>query len=88
MAEAYVTPTPLVLGANKFMEFKGAGEAGLVSAPQMEHSLAAYLAPIQNSGIAGTPCRTPDYILCATRCALMSLGHAMVSTVVAQRYFA
>lgn len=71
---------------NTFIEFKGAGEAGLVSVPQMEHSLAAYLALTQNSGIAVTPYSTRDYILCATHSALMSLGHAMVSTVVARRY--
>lgn len=29
--------------------------SGLVSAPLMKHLLAAYLAPVKNSGIAGTP---------------------------------
>lgn len=45
----------LMLGANKFTEFKGEGEVGLMSAPPTEHSHAAYLAPMQNSGIVGTP---------------------------------
>ncbi|RXN07737.1 Glycosyltransferase LARGE1 [Labeo rohita] len=143
-----MSPPPPVPGASRFTELEGAGEAGLVSAPPMEHSLAAYLAPTQNSGIAGTPTlptgpyrfsfkqlgriygeqacaaralssmsllqtyqaiclgelseavsagrpcdalmgevlSTADYILRATRGALVSLGHAMAGTVVAQRH--
>ncbi len=141
-----MSPPPPVPGANRFRELEGAGEAGLLSAPPMRHSLAAYLAPTQNSGIAGTPtlptgpCRfsfkqlgriygkqacaartlstvsllqtyqaiclgglseavsgapcdtlgevrsTADYILRATHGALVSLGHAMAGTVVAQRH--
>ncbi len=50
-----MSPPPPVPGANRFRELEGAGEAGLVSALPMRHSLAAYLAPTQNSGIAGTP---------------------------------
>lgn len=37
--------THLVPGSNKFTEYKIVGDAVLVSAPPMYHSLAAYLAP-------------------------------------------
>lgn len=60
IAEAHVTPSS---GANRFTKLEGEVEAGLMSAPPMEHSLAAYLVPTQNSGITGPltlptdPCR-------------------------------
>ncbi|CAM4510102.1 unnamed protein product [Leuciscus chuanchicus] len=44
-----------VSGMSKFTDLEGAQEAGLMSAPPMEHSLATYLAPMHNSGIAGIP---------------------------------
>ncbi|KAI7814652.1 hypothetical protein IRJ41_023079 [Triplophysa rosa] len=142
------SPPPPVLGVTKFTELEGAEAAGLMSAPPMEHSLVAYLAPSRNTSITSTPtlptgpCRfsfkqlgrvygeqartaralsamsllqtyqaiclgelseamsagmpcdalmgevrsTANYILRATRGVLGSLGHAMASTVVAQRH--
>ncbi|CAM4579652.1 unnamed protein product [Leuciscus chuanchicus] len=39
----------------EFTDLEGAQEAGLISAPPMEHSLATCLAPMQKSGIVGIP---------------------------------
>ena len=38
----------------QFLDLDGAEKAGLVNPPSMEASLAAYLAPAQNHGFAGT----------------------------------